>query len=257
MAESMIHGWINKRIMKPEEISVMNRSDQERLEFLHNEYGVNIVCEEKTELKNADFILLAMKPKDVEAALKGIRSKLTKNTVIVSVAAGVSIDTIQKHVGDYPVARAMPNTSAQIGKSATGVAWSKFVTKEQQHLLRNLLSSIGGVTVVEEDQLHAVTGVAGSGPAYLYYFAESMVEAAVQNGLSQADARKLVRQTFDGAAEMLQQEDFGVLRERVTSPNGTTAAGLQALYNNDFKHVINECVTAATERSRELGKEFK
>ncbi len=257
MAESMIHGWINKRIMKPEEISVMNRSDQDRLEFLSDEYGVNIVCQEKTELKDANFILLAMKPKDVEAALSGIRDKLTGNTVIVSVAAGVSIDTIQKHVGNFPVARAMPNTSAKIGKSATGVAWSKHVSKEQQHELRNLLSSIGSVTVVEEEQLHAVTGVAGSGPAYIYYFAEAMTEAAIANGLSKADAKKLVRQTFAGAAEMLQQEDFAELRIKVTSPNGTTAAGLKSLEKNNFKEIVGECVSEASKRSRELGKEFR
>ncbi|HSJ39290.1 MAG TPA: pyrroline-5-carboxylate reductase [Planococcus sp. (in: firmicutes)] len=257
MAESMIHGWINKRIMKPEEISVMNRSDQDRLELLHDEYGVNIVDEDKTELKNANFILLAMKPKDVAAALAGIKKKLTGNTVIVSVAAGVSIETIQRHVGNFPVARAMPNTSAQVGKSATGVAWSKYVTVEQQHELRKLLSSIGSVTVVEEDQLHALTGVAGSGPAYLYYFAEAMREAGVSNGLSAADAKKLVRQTFLGAAEMMQQEDFAELRKKVTSPNGTTAAGLDSLADNNFKDIVGQCVTAAANRSRELGKEFK
>ena len=257
MAESMIHGWINKRIMKPEEISVMNKSDQDRLEFLSDEYGVNIVCQEKTELKDAHFILLAMKPKDVEAALSSIKDKLTGNTVILSVAAGVSIETIQKHVGNFPVARAMPNTSAKIGKSATGVAWSKHVSLEQQHELRNLLSSIGSVTVVAEEQLHAVTGVAGSGPAYIYYFAEAMTEAAVANGLSHADAKKLVRQTFSGAAEMLQQEDFAELRIKVTSPNGTTAAGLRSLEEHHFKEVIGDCVTAASKRSQELGKEFK
>lgn len=257
MAESMIHGWINKRIMKPEEISVMNKSDQDRLEFLSDEYGVNIVRQEKSELKDANFILLAMKPKDVEAALTGIKDQLTGNTVILSVAAGVSIDTIQKHVGNFPVARAMPNTSAKIGKSATGVAWSKYVSLEQQHELRKLLSSIGSVTVVEEQQLHAVTGVAGSGPAYIYYFAEAMTEAAVSNGLSLADAKKLVRQTFSGAAEMLQQEDFAELRIKVTSPNGTTAAGLNSLAENDFKNIVNQCVTKASERSKELGKEFK
>lgn len=257
MAESMIHGWINKRIMKPDEISVMNRSDQERLEFLNGEYGVNIVDEDKTELKDANFILLAMKPKDVAAALAGIKKKLTGNTVIISVAAGVSIETIQRHVGNYPVARVMPNTSAQVGKSATGVAWSKYVTVGQQHELRKLLSSIGSVTVVEEDQLHAVTGVAGSGPAYLYYLAEAMHEAGIDNGLSAADAKKLVRQTFLGAAEMMQQEDFAELRQKVTSPNGTTAAGLQSLADNHFKDIVGKCVSAATARSRELGKEFK
>lgn len=257
MAESMIHGWINKRIMKPDEISVMNRSDQDRLEFLNGEYGVNIVDEDKTELKDANFILLAMKPKDVAVALSSIKKKLTGNTVIISVAAGVSIETIQRHVGNFPVARVMPNTSAQVGKSATGVAWSKYVTVEQQHELRNLLSSIGSVTVVEENQLHAVTGVAGSGPAYLYYFAEAMQEAGIKNGLSSADAKKLVRQTFLGAAEMMQQEDFAELRQKVTSPNGTTAAGLKTLADNHFSDIVGHCISAATDRSRELGKEFE
>lgn len=257
MAESMVHGWIQKKILKPEEISVMNKSDQERLEFLKDEYGVRIVEKERKELGDADFILLAMKPKDVAAALTAIKDKLSGKTVILSVVAGVSIETIQKHVGNLPVARAMPNTSAKIGKSATGVAWSRFVSTRQQHDLRNLLSSIGGVTVVEESQLDAVTAVAGSGPAFLYYFAEAMTEAAVENGLSLADAKKLVRQTFSGAADMLQHEDFAELRKKVTSPNGTTAAGLASLEENGFKGVIGQCIEQAANRSRALGREFQ
>lgn len=257
MAESMIHGWINKRIMKPEDIAVMNKSDLERLESLRDEYGVHIVQKERVELRDADFILLAMKPKDVEAALSDIKEHLSGNAVILSVVAGVSIETIQRHVGNLPVARAMPNTSAKVGKSATGVAWSKLVTLDQQHDLRNLLSSIGSVTVVDEAQLDAVTAVAGSGPAYIYYFAEAMTEAAVANGLSPADAKRLVRQTFAGASDMLQHEDFAVLRRKVTSPNGTTAAGIAALERNDFKGIIGECVKDAASRSQALGREFK
>ncbi|MTD29902.1 pyrroline-5-carboxylate reductase [Planomicrobium sp. YIM 101495] len=257
MAESMIHGWINKRILKPEDIGVTNRSDMERLEFLKDEYGVRILCEQRTELRHAEFVLLAMKPKDVASALEGIRKKIGPQTIVVSVVAGVSIATIQKHIGDLPVARAMPNTSAQVGKSATGVAWSKGVTPNQQHTLRNLLSSIGNVTVVEESQLDAVTGVAGSGPAYLYLFAEAMVDAAKANGLSEDDAKKLVRQTFAGAADMIQQEDFGLLRKRVTSPSGTTAAGIEVLESGGFRELVTGCVTAASNRSKELGKEFE
>ena len=256
MAESMIHGWINKRILQPEDISVMNKSDLARLEFLRDEYGVNIVETEKTELQHAQFVLLAMKPKDVAAALGAIKDNLTSDTVILSVVAGVSIAAIQKHAGLLPVARAMPNTSARIGKSATGVAWSRQVTIEKQHALRDLLSSIGGVTVVQEEQMHAVTAVAGSGPAYVYYLAEAMTEAAVAQGLSLADATKLVRQTFSGAADMLQQGDFGELRLKVTSPNGTTAAGIAALEKNGFKETIGECIKEAANRSQELGREF-
>ena len=257
MAESMVHGWIQKKILKPEEISMMNKSDKERLEFLKDEYGVNIVQKEKEELRNADFILLAMKPKDVSAALSDIKGILSHDTVILSVVAGVSIQTIQKHVGNLPVARAMPNTSAKIGKSATGVAWSKYVSTGQQHELRRLLSSIGGVTVVEESQLDAVTAVAGSGPAFIYYFAEAMTEAAVKNGLSAADAKKLVRQTFSGAADMLQHDDFTELRKKVSSPNGTTAAGIASLEENDFKEIIGQCITQSTNRSQALGREFQ
>ncbi|TWT09183.1 pyrroline-5-carboxylate reductase [Planomicrobium sp. CPCC 101079] len=256
MAESMIHGWINKRILQPEDISVMNKSDLARLEFLRDEYGVNIVEEERLELREADFVLLAMKPKDVAAAVGAIKEKLTAATVVLSVVAGVSIETIQKHAGILAVARAMPNTSARIGKSATGLAWSRQVTVDKQHQLRTLLSSIGGVTVVKEEQLHAVTAVAGSGPAYVYYMAEAMTEAAVAQGLSLADATKLVRQTFDGAADMLQQEDFGELRKKVTSPNGTTAAGIAALDSLQFKKTVSACVEAAAGRSQELGREF-
>lgn len=257
MAESMVHGWIQKKILKPEEISVMNKSDKERLEFLKDEYGVKIIQKEKKELKQADFILLAMKPKDVSAALTDIKDKLSDKTVILSVVAGVSIGTIQKYVGNLPVARAMPNTSAKIGKSATGVAWSRYVSTSQQHDLRNLLSSIGGVTVVEESQLDAVTAVAGSGPAFIYYFAEAMTEAAIQNGLSPGDAKKLVRQTFSGAADMLQHDDFAELRKRVTSPNGTTAAGIASLEKNDFKGTVGQCIEQTAARSRALGREFE
>ena len=256
MAESMIHGWINKRILKPDNISVMNKSDRQRLEFLQDEYGVKVVCEDKKALKQADFVLLAMKPKDVGAALTNIKDALSSDTVILSVVAGVSIQTIQKYVGNLPVARAMPNTSAKIGQSATGVAWSKYVSLDQQHELRDLLSSIGGVTVVEEPQLDAVTAVAGSGPAFIYYFAEAMVEAAEQTGLSQEDAKRLVRQTFSGAAEMLQHDDFAKLRKGVTSPNGTTAAGIASLEQDDFKAVISRCITQAAKRSQALGREF-
>lgn len=256
MAESMIHGWINKRILKAGDIAVMNKSDRDRLESLSDEYGVEIVQKEREELRNADYILLAMKPKDVAAALTDIKENLTGNTVIISVVAGVSIETIQKYVGNFAVARAMPNTSAKVGKSATGVAWSKYVSVDQQRDLRKVLSSIGSVTVVEENQLDAVTAIAGSGPAYLYYFAEAMTEAGVANGLSLSDAKRLVRQTFSGAADMMQTEDFAELRKKVTSPNGTTAAGLAALERNNLKEIVGECVTDAAERAQALGREF-
>ncbi|WP_088006423.1 pyrroline-5-carboxylate reductase [Indiicoccus explosivorum] len=256
MAEAMINGWIRKRILRPGDIAVMNKSDEDRLDYLEHEYGVRKVDDDLSAISEAKFLLLAVKPKDVGVALASVREFIRKDVVILSVVAGVSIDAIQKAAGDHAVARAMPNTSAHVGKSATGVVWSKAVTKEQQYEVRDLLNSIGSVTVVGEDKLHGVTGVAGSGPAYLYLMAEAMVEAGMEEGLEHMDAMRLVRQTFLGAADMMQHDDFSVLRKKITSPNGTTQAGLNALIENGFKEAVHEGVKSAAARSKELGKEF-
>lgn len=256
MAEAMINGWIRKRILRPGDIAVMNKSDENRLDYLTHEYGVRQVNDDMAMLEDAPFILLAVKPKDVKVALAAVREFIRPDAVILSVVAGVSIDSIQEAAGNIAVARTMPNTSAHVGKSATGVVWSKAVTKEQQYEIRDLLNSIGSVTVVSEDKLHGVTGIAGSGPAYLYLMAEAMVEAGMESGLEHADAMRLVRQTFLGAADMMQHDDFSVLRKSISSPNGTTVAGLNALIENGFKEAIHEGVRGAVARSKELGREY-
>jgi len=255
MAEAVIAGIVEQGAVIPQNVYVMNRSDDERLISLHNKYGVSIVCEEKEALKNADLIVLATKPKDIHQAMADTLPHLPEKTAVLSVIAGISIQTIETGLGFRPIARSMPNTSATIGKSASGIAWNSAVSEELKKHILVLLDSIGMVREVEEDDLHAVTALSGSGPAYVYYLAEALEEAAISKGLTKSVARSLIIQTLEGAAAMLKETgaEPAELRKNVTSPGGTTQAGLEALENGQFKETIADCIGQAERRSRELG----
>jgi pyrroline-5-carboxylate reductase len=255
MAEAVIAGIVEQGAVVPQNVFVMNRSDDERLVSLHNKYGVSIVCKEKEALKNADLVVLATKPKDIHQAMADTLPYLDDKTAVLSVIAGVSIQTIENGLGARPIARSMPNTSATIGKSASGIAWNKAISEELKKHILGLLESIGMVKEVEEDDLHAVTALSGSGPAYVYYLAEALEEAAIGKGLSKDIARALIIQTLEGAAAMLKETgtEPAELRNNVTSPGGTTEAGLNALDNGKFKETIAACIEKAVARSRELG----
>ena len=255
MAEAVIAGIVERGAIEPHNVYVMNKSDDERLISLQNKYGISIVCKQQLILKEADLVVLATKPKDIQQVMADIRPSLQDEAAILSVIAGISIGTMEEGLGQRPIARSMPNTSATIGKSATGVAMNQAVDDSMRGHVLGLLEAIGLVKEVEEDDLHAVTALSGSGPAYVYYLAEALEEAAVDRGLTQDVARALIIQTLEGAAAMLKETgtEPAELRENVTSPNGTTAAGLQALEEGLFKETIYQCIQKATERSRELG----
>lgn len=256
MAEAIISGMVKETDISPENIIVSNKGDDERLVDLQKKYGVSIICPDKKALQEADLVVLATKPQDISQAMADIRSFLKKDAAILSVIAGISIATIEEGVGSRPIARSMPNTSAAIGKSATGIAFNEATSNALKVEISSLLQSIGLVQQVEEDALHTVTALSGSGPAYVYYLVEAFEEIAVQQGLTQDVARLLIIQTIEGAAAMLKetQEEPAILRKNVTSPNGTTAAGLKALSDGDFKELIANCIVAASDRSKELSK---
>ncbi|MDV6379496.1 pyrroline-5-carboxylate reductase [Sporosarcina sp. GW1-11] len=255
MAEAIIAGIVEKNVLPGKQIYVMNRSDADRLCELEDRYGITKVCEDRSFIKEIDLVVLATKPKDVQQVMKDIRPYITDHTAFLSVIAGISIETFEKGLGNRPIARSMPNTSATIGLSASGIAFNEDVSSEMKDSILSLLSAIGIVKVVEEDDLHAVTALSGSGPAYIYYLVEALEEAAVARGLNAADARELIVQTLEGAAAMLKTtgQEPSTLRTNVTSPGGTTAAGLKALESHRFKSVIADCINSAEARSRELG----
>jgi pyrroline-5-carboxylate reductase len=255
MAEALIHGWVEHHVVKPEAIYISNRSNIERLTELSTKYGVQILTSFK-ELHDADLIILAMKPKDSYEAMQKMATYIGKDTAILSILAGVSMDTIAEHLGTRPIARVMPNTSATIGMAASGIAFNNHVSKLQQVIYFQMLEAIGIVIEVEEEKLHAVTALSGSGPAYLYYLIEAFERVGVEFGLSKEIVRKLMVQTIAGSAQMLQtvKEEPEVLRKKVTSPGGTTEAGIRELEAMAFKEAIANCIRSAENRSRELAR---
>lgn len=257
MAEAIISGMISKEFIENKQIWVTNKDNQARLTEIKEKHGVSISQEKEAVLSGAEVIILSTKPYDVENAIKSITPYLTENQLLMSVIAGVSTAQITEMIGkDVPVVRAMPNTSASIGYSATAISQGEFASKEDMMIAERLFTSIGTVNVVKEAQMHIVTGISGSGPAYIYYLVEAMEEAAIQEGLDSVTAIELITQTIIGAGMMLNTSDLpvDVLRENVTSPKGTTEAGLKALAEHDFKEAVIACVKSATNRSKELGK---
>ena len=255
MAEALIGGWINTGCVDAQQIYVSNRSDHARLQYLQNQYGVRIL-EQYAHLQDADCIILAMKPKDVFAAMDTIAPYINEQTAVLSVLAGIPIKAIEQGLLPRPIARVMPNTSATIGMSASGIAFNPLVSDQLKKEFIQMLATIGLVVEVEEDKLHAVTALSGSGPAYIYYLIEAFEKVGTEIGLPKEVVRQLMVQTLAGSASMLQavDEEPDELRRKVTSPGGTTEAGIRALQDHHFTETIEACIKSAEQRSRELAK---
>jgi pyrroline-5-carboxylate reductase len=260
MAEAVVAGMLNNRIVKPGQIAITNRDDRFRLDELVYNFGVFADAEHREKsIQEADILVLAMKPKDVAEALASIRHLTTSEQLVISVVAGISTDFITELLDhSAPIIRTMPNTSAVVGRSATGMCAGKTADDEHIAMAREIFEAIGMVVFTEEAKLDAVTGLSGSGPAYVYYLVESMLAGGVDAGLEVEEARKLILQTLIGAAEMLLEtgEEPSVLREKVTSPNGTTQAGLDVLRSYHFEEAVRSCIQGATKRSKELGQQL-
>jgi pyrroline-5-carboxylate reductase len=257
IAEAVIAGLIQTKFVTGEQITVSNRSNKERLIYLQNTYGVNGTHDKSNLLNDANIVFFAMKPKDTADAVSSIKGYIQEHQLIISLMAGVSTLSITRILEkNNPIIRAMPNTSAAILKSATAISPSHHATEAHTAIAKQLFEQIGVVSVVEEEQMHAVTALSGSGPAYIYYVVEAMEKAARDIGLSEEVSKPLILQTMIGAAEMLKStpKHPSVLRKEITSPGGTTQAGIEVLESYDFQNALIQCITRATKRSHELGE---
>jgi pyrroline-5-carboxylate reductase len=256
MAEAFISGILENSLIDRKNVWVTNNSNAERLKRINDRYGVRTTYDLKELFEGAEIVVLSMKPKDAAAAIQDIREYLTQEMLVVSVLAGVSMSTIET-LARLPIAvvRAMPNTSAAVGKSATAVAVNERVTSEQIELMKDLFGTVGLTTFVEEEQLDAVTGLSGSGPAYIYYLIEAMEKSAVEVGLDKDMASELIVQTLIGAAEMVKNstKSSEQLRRDVTSPGGTTEAGVKVLEDHQVQQAFISCIKAATAQSKKMG----
>lgn len=260
IAEAMISGIIKQNLLAPDQIQITNRNDDQRLHSLQQAFGIVATRDMQSLLDECSILILAMKPKDAAEACLSMRGLVHSDQLVVSVIAGVSTDLIAEWLDvDCPIIRTMPNTSSAVGLSATGIAAGRYATDAHLQLAVRLFESIGTVYPVPESEMDVITGLSGSGPAYIYYLVEAMEGAGTKAGLSPEMARQLTIQTLLGAAQMLlhSREEPAVLRKKVTSPGGTTQAGLEILESYEFQHAVTSAVLRATERARELGAQFR
>ncbi len=256
MAEALIAG-MTKTLYQPEQIIVTNRCNVKRLEYMQKTYNVRIETNKEKAVKEADIIIFAMKPKDAIEGITSVAQAIDEHQLIISVLAGVATETIVSLIGkNVAVVRAMPNTSAAIGHSATALALGHYANEKHLTVAKELFRTVGVVTVVPEEDLHAVTALSGSGPAYIYYMVEAMEKAAKEIGLKPSVAKDLILQTIIGAAEMLKSsaKHPSILRKEVTSPGGTTEAGIKVLEDYHYQEAVISSIKQATKRSVELGQ---
>ena len=256
MGSALVGGWLDAGL-DPARIVVVDPKVSAALKPLIERYGVR--HETAVPAGRFDVALLAVKPQMMGEALPALAAALAPESIAVSIAAGTSVATIERHLGERPVVRAMPNTPALIRRGVTGAYANPRVTGEQRRLAEELLSASGPVEWVDSEALiDAVTGVSGSGPAYVFYLAECLARAGEAAGLPADLAMRLARHTVAGAGELMIRSDEppAKLRQNVTSPNGTTQAALEVLMaENGLEPLMRRAVAAARDRAEELSKD--
>ncbi|MGL4820785.1 MAG: pyrroline-5-carboxylate reductase [Bacilli bacterium] len=259
IAEAMVSGGLQSGFVTGEQLWVTNRSNEERLLYWETTYGVNTTRDTVALVQNCDILFLLMKPQDVATSLQPLKAHIRADQLIISVLAGVTIDTIAQIIEqNCAIVRTMPNTSAKVRLSATAYSMSTQCTAEHRAWVESWFRSFGVICEVEEQYMNLITGLSGSGPAYVYYMIEQMIEGAMKLGLDEPTARSLTYHTVYGAAHMLMETDDSprTLRLKVTSPNGTTAAGIRTLDQYDVSGGIQSCIQNATTRAAEMSDEL-
>ena len=254
MAAALIKGIISSGIATAKNITATD-TNSDRLSWIQEEYSIKTNSSNKASIQKSDIIILAIKPPMFPEVLEEISPVINSHQLIISIAAGITTTKIEKILGkDSKVIRVMPNTPALVQRGVTAITKGKFATEEDALIAIKIFDSVGLILNVKENMMDIITATSGSGPAYIFYFMEAMIEAAEENGLSKIDAVNVVTETVCGAGELvlLSHDSPKVLRENVTSPGGTTQAALEVLEKNCFKDLIKKAVGAATSRSKEL-----
>ena len=257
MASALVEGVVKARAFLPEEIFVSD-PDANAMKNLAEKTGVQTRANNLEIAVAADALVLCVKPNDVPAALREMRGEL-KNRLVISIAAGVTLGALARYADEnarlVKFVRVMPNTPALIHKGAAAYALGENATQDDAALTEKIFSAVGKISRVEEKLLDAVTGLSGSGPAFVYTIIEALADGGVLMGLPRPLALELAAQTVAGAAEMVLQTGAhpAQLRDMVTSPGGTTIAGIETMEKGGVRAALLAAVRAATERSRELG----
>lgn len=254
MGEAMMKGLISQRLVEPQQIIVADPREDRGAE-LSERYGIRYTRDNEEAADAANILVLSIKPQVFDLVLPTVRRGAHSASLVLSILAGVRIERIANGLANASVVRAMPNTPALVGAGVTAVCAGLAVSDDQLEAAERLLWAVGSVERVPEAQMDAVTAVSGSGPAYVFLMVEALVDAGVRVGLPRDLATRLVLGTLAGSAALLAEtrEHPGVLRERVTSPGGTTAAALHELERHGLRAAFLDAVLANRDRARELG----
>ncbi|OGO33159.1 MAG: pyrroline-5-carboxylate reductase [Chloroflexi bacterium RBG_16_56_11] len=255
MGEAILAALLEKKRIIPSSVCISDVS-KERRDYISGRYGVLVTDDNKKATEGKDVIVLAIKPQQFGDVLSDLKGSLLSSQVVISIAAGIRIQTMTRGLGHSRVVRAMPNTPAQIGQGITGWTATPGVTDLQKEHTRTVLTAMGKeIYFQKEESLDMVTAISGSGPAYFFFFAEALTAAAVNIGLSPEDAGELILQTMLGAARLLEKsaKPPAELRRNVTSKSGTTERAIQVFEAGGFNHIVDAAVKAALERAKELG----
>lgn len=255
MGEALIKGILQAKLVTPDMVFASD-ADIAKLKSLENTFKINICGNNCDAVQNSDIIIIAVKPQIVPKVLEEIRDSIKKQ-LIISIAAGVPIETYESALPEgAKVVRVMPNIAATVLEAASAVCSGSAVTGEEEAVAIGIFNSIGKTVVLPEHLLDAVTGLSGSGPAYIFLIIEALADGGVFEGLDRKTAKTLAAQTVMGAAKMVLEDGVhtGELRDMVTSPGGTTIRGIRVLEDHGVRIAMMDAVIEACERSKELGK---
>ncbi len=254
MAEAMIRGLVSAKVAA-DGISASGPR-QDRLNQLTDRYGIHTTTDNIELVARAQVLVLAVKPQIIHSVLAEIAEHVAAETLVISIAAGVSIASIEERLpSGAHVVRAMPNTPALVQAAATAISAGEHASNEDLALATFIFDAVGITVVLAESQLDAVTGLSGSGPAYIFLILEALADAGVKVGLSRRNAQKLAAQTVMGSAKLLLEtgQHPGQLKDMVTSPGGTAIVGLHTLEEGGLRTTLINAVESATRRAAELG----
>jgi len=260
MTEALLKGLLTSSSVGPKDVLVSDLLS-DRLEYLNKEYKVKITDDSRKLVQKSDILILAVKPQVIGKVLESISDVVDKHKIIISVAAGISINFIEDILdregkNKISVIRTMPNTPALVQEGATAICGGGHSSKLDIKIAHHIFKAIGQTVAIEETHMDAVTGLSGSGPAYIFMIIEALSDAGVKVGLSREVSNILTIQTILGSAKLARDggKHPGELKDMVTSPGGTTISGLHMLEEGGVRTALMNAVERATQRSRELGK---
>ena len=257
MATALIKGLLKSEKIPAENLYASD-VDMDKLEQLSNEYGINIIFKDNKKLVgDVDIVILAVKPQIMGKVINEISMKVDDSKLLISIAAGISSEFVENALGKkVRFIRTMPNTPALVLAGATAIAAGESATEDDVKVAQEIFSAVGITVIVDEYQMDAVTGLSGSGPAYIFMIIEALSDAGVKVGLSRDISMKLAAQTVLGAAKLQIETGMhpGTLKDMVTSPGGTAIAGIHTLEQGGLRTTLINAVETATKRSMDLGK---